>query len=62
LQAVQRLSIVVEKRAARSAVGKAWRKRRQAKVLRSGWNGFGFPDSIEDVMCVRGNCYGSYRR
>jgi hypothetical protein len=36
LQTVQRLSMFVEKRPARSTVGKAWRKRRQEKVLSSG--------------------------
>jgi hypothetical protein len=33
-----------------------------SKSFEERWNGFGFPDSIKDVMCVRGNCSGTYRR
>jgi hypothetical protein len=33
-----------------------------SKSFEERWNGFGFPNSIKDVMCVRGNCSGTYRR
>jgi hypothetical protein len=33
-----------------------------SKSFEERWNGFGFPDSSEDVKSMRGNCSGSKGR